>query len=119
MSSPRVHVGLWSGLAACLGLLACGDAGGVPDARVLAPAPPPGTFSLSWTVDDGAATISCEDVGAVAVSVDIIEQSAGAGVTDAFLCATGGGTSRLLAPGTYDLRVVLTGSGGVLAEPQQ
>lgn len=105
---PRVVLAVGAMIAAC------GGNGGPPDARVIDGAPPGGTFSLTWTIHDGATALTCADLANPSVVVSIVEQGAGFGVTDIFGCASGMGTSRALAPGKYNLSVELTGASGAL-----
>ncbi len=109
----RIHQALLSALALFpLSLAACGDDGGAAvDASTIDAPVPAGTFSLGWTISDGSATITCDDVGAVSLSVSVVEQSAGSGSVDAFTCAGGQATSRQFPPGTYDMTIDLRASG--------
>lgn len=103
--------GPWLALVA---LAACGGNGGPPDARVIDGAPPGGTFSLTWTIHDGATALTCADLANPTVAVSIVEEGAGFGVSDVFSCSSTTGTSRALAPGTYNLTIELTGATGAL-----
>jgi hypothetical protein len=92
-------------------LIACGDDGGPVDAGRIDALPASGTFSLAWTVSDGSAALSCDDVGAVSVSITLIQQGSAGGTVDAFSCEGGMATSRNFAPGLYDLTIDLRASG--------
>jgi len=90
----------------------CGDDSGLPDARVGDGPPQPGTFSLSWTLSDGGAPVTCEQARAITISVALLPEGAMFGFNDVFTCSTGHGTSANIAPSTYELRFKLVGAGG-------
>lgn len=92
-----------------------GNGGGFPDAPIPDAPPPNGSFKLDWAVSDtGGNPISCDTVGAVSVTVDFHNRAVEGGLTEAFVCSTGEGTSGPLVPGTYDLQFHLVGTGGVV-----
>jgi len=78
------------------------DANLTPDAR-----PPRGTFSLEWTITDGGNDASCADVGASQVTVEWIEQGAGAGNADTFNCTAGNAMTIQINVATYDVAIDL------------
>lgn len=94
-------------------LFGCGDGGGFPvDAGPDAP-PPPGTFSLAWTVNNaGGTAITCDEIGAQAVTALLRNRAIQGGSTEVFTCATLMGTSLPLIPGLYDISFNLNGAGG-------
>ncbi len=90
----------------------CGDDGApATDAGPVDATPPGGTFSLAWTVSDGTNTLLCDDVGAVSVSVTVVEQGGFGGSVDAFTCTGGQATSRQFPAGTYTMTIDLRASG--------
>ncbi|HWU90790.1 MAG TPA: hypothetical protein VN253_26170, partial [Kofleriaceae bacterium] len=119
---PAIAAAVSFSLAAAVAGLAgagCGDDGGGLDAMPDAPAP--GTISLSWSVTDAnGQPITCEQVGAVAVSLEIREAGTAVGAPAAFTCATGSGTTQELPPGTYQVDLTLVDATGKLtALPRQ
>jgi hypothetical protein len=98
---------------------ACGSNEGPPDARVIDGPPPGGTFSLQWTLHEGASALACDDVGAKLVAVTIKNEDAGFGTVETFSCSSTSGTSAPLAPGLYTFAVELDdASGGPLGPVQ-
>src|SRR6185503_15420965 len=96
-------------LLLALGAAACGgdddappDANLTPDARL-----PRGTFSLEWTITQGGDPATCADVGASQVTVEWIEQGAGAGNADSFNCTAGNATTIQINVATYDVSIDL------------
>ena len=81
------------------------DANLTPDAR-----PPRGTFSLEWTITQGGDAATCADVGASQVTVEWIEQGAGAGNADTFNCSAGNATTIQINVATYDVSIDLLDS---------
>lgn len=97
-----------------LGLAACGDDTGPPDAREIDGPPEGGTVSLTWSIDDEGAPLTCQQVGASIISLAIVPNDQPFGMTDVLTCAPGMGTSRVVPPGLYDVTVSL---GGVEVDP--
>ncbi len=95
----------------------CSDDVGLPDARIPIDAAAPGQFMVSWTVGHQGTVLTCAEISASSVTVEIVPVGAVFGVVDSFGCTSSIGTSRLLAPGGYDLEISLEGSGGTLAGP--
>ena len=96
--------------------IGCGGGGGFPDAAVFEDASPAGTFSLDWSLvkmADGAA-VSCDQVGAVTVTLLLRNRAVQGGFTEVFSCGTGMGTTPPVPVGTYDVRFELTGATGVI-----
>lgn len=92
---------------------ACGDGGGFPDAPPIDMPAPGGTFNLAWTVKDTAGNpITCDQIGAQAVTVLTRNRAIQGGSTEVFTCATLMGTSQSLIAGTYDMDFELDGLGG-------
>lgn len=69
---------------------------------------------VSWTLVANAQTVTCAQVGALVVAVEVTSPTAGSGFVEAFTCANGMGTSRTVKPGTYDLAFELLGDAGSL-----
>jgi hypothetical protein len=94
-------------------LVGCGDGGGFPDAPEIDAAPPPGSFSLAWTVSDaGGMPITCDQIGAQAVTALLRNRAIQGGSTEVFTCSTLTGMSQPLIPGIYDIGFDLNGVGG-------
>ena len=93
----------------------CGDDSGLPDARVIDGPPVGGTVSLSWTLADGGSPVTCDQVGAVTVTLSILPKDAPSGFTETFACGSARGTSGTLAAGPYTVTARLAGSAGTLA----
>lgn len=94
-------------------LFGCGDGGGFPDAPIIDAPPPPGTFSLAWTVSStGGGAISCDQIGAQAVTAQLRNRAVQGGSTEVFTCSTLMGMSQALSPGIYDIGFDLNGVGG-------
>ena len=90
-------------------LAACGDDSGLPDARQPDAPPPGGTVSLTWAIGHEGAALTCAQVGATVVSVTMLPEEGVFGITDAFPCGDGAGTTRSVPPGRYDVDVSLGG----------
>lgn len=94
---------------------ACGDGGGFPDAPPIDMPPPQGTFDLAWTLKDTSGNaITCDQIGAQAVTVLTRNRAVQGGSTEVFTCGTFKGTSQGLVPGTYDMDFELGGVGGAV-----
>jgi hypothetical protein len=93
--------------------LGCSGGSGLPDAGPPDAPADAGRFSISWTIADGTRTLRCDDVGALLVTVEVTGPDIAGGVVEAFSCAAGTGTSRILAPGVYNLSFELIGRGGL------
>lgn len=92
-----------------LGAAACGgddepaaDANTTPDAR-----PPRGTISFSWTIMQGGDVVDCATAGASQVTIEWVEQGAGAGNADSFNCLPGSGMTIEIGVATYDVDIDL------------
>lgn len=97
-------------------LCACGSGGGFPDAPGVPDAARPGTFSLSWTIDNAMGQMqTCMQASASYVIVDLHEQTTGSSLSGSFHCDLGSAFSGSVAIGTYDITFELTGTGGTLA----
>ncbi len=102
----------------CLSLLAaCSDDVGLVDAPMIVDAPIPGTVQVSWTLGHDGAPVTCAQIAANSVTVEIIKIGEFSGVVDSFSCTSVMGTSRQLEPGLYDVKLSLSGSGGTLDGP--
>src|SRR5689334_10165468 len=103
--------------AVLLVLAACGGGGGFPDARpIIDQAVPGGTFSAAWTLTDMAGKpITCDQIGALSITVIMHNRAVDGGTTEVFGCSSGMGTSEPFAPGTYDMMFELDSPTGVLA----
>ncbi len=118
----RTHQRILSSLALSTLLLAsCGDDGGPADAAPVDALPAAGTFSLAWSISDGTNALTCDDVGAISLSVTVIKQGSSGGSVDAFACESGTAVSRQFAPGTYNMTIDLRASGSrsLIAAPVQ
>jgi hypothetical protein len=112
MGRPRLS---W---IAVLLVASCSDDVGLgPDAPNLIDAPIPGTLSVAWTLEHEGTPLTCTQLGAVSVTVEIVREGEAFGVVDSFNCSSAMGISRDLAPGDYDLEITLAGSGVTLAGP--
>lgn len=69
---------------------------------------------MAWTIADGASVLSCDEVGALVMTVEVTSPSLGAGYVEAFTCGAGTGTSKFLPVGVYDLAFELVGRSGSL-----
>ena len=97
---------------------ACSDDAGLVDAgRPGQDAAVPGKLALSWTLSHQGAAVTCAQVDAAAVSIEIVPVGAAFGVVDSLSCTSAMGTSRDLTPGAYDVRLSLDSAGGTLAGP--
>ncbi len=109
-------MGRWKFVVASVlaaGMVSCGSGGGFPDAAVIDAPPPPGRFTLQWTLTDtNGAQITCDQVGAQSVTVLLRNRAVQGGSTQVFTCAGGSGMSEELSPGIYDLSFQLIGTGG-------
>lgn len=111
-----------SSMKSCLFLVAsaafvsaCGSGGGFPDAAPVEGPPPEGTVSVKWTVTDAAGgAVSCDAIGAQAVTLVMHNKAVSGGSTEVFVCGTGQGTTPGYAPGTYDISFELNGPGGTI-----
>jgi hypothetical protein len=93
----------------------CGDDSGLPDARIIDGVPAGGTLSLSWTLADGDTAVTCDQVGAVAVTLILLPDNAPSGFTETFACTSARGTSGVVAAGRYTVSVALASATGQLA----
>jgi len=94
-------------------VIGCGDGGGFPDAPPIDVPPTPGTFSLAWTVTNtGGSPITCDEIGAQAVTALMRNRAVQGGSTEVFTCSTKAGMSQALVAGTYDINFDLNGVGG-------
>ncbi len=96
----------------------CSDDAGIPDARPATDAAVPGQLSLTWAITHLGAPLTCAQVDAAAVTIQILPVGAAFGVVDSVSCTSGSGMSRPLAPGTYDVRITLDGAAGRLDGPE-
>ncbi len=97
----------------------CGDSPDAVDASTIDAQPNAGNFTLAWTIVNDGATLSCGDVGAVAVAITLIRQGAGSGSAESFPCTAGEAVSRGFEPGIYDLTIDVraAGSKSLLSSP--
>lgn len=96
--------------------MACGGGGGFPDAPPASDALPNGTMSLDWSLvkmADGT-PVSCDQVGAVTVTLVLRNRGFQGGFTEVFSCNTKKGTTALIPIGTYDVNFELTGVSGLI-----
>ena len=104
----------------CLLVAACGSGGGFPDARAIDAAPPKGTFTLDWAVTDANGNVvTCDQLGATAVTVITHNREVEGAHTQVFVCSTLMGTSSGLDPGTYDMDFELDGGVTLATSPTQ
>ena len=87
----------------CLaGLLfaSCSDDVGLgPDARVVVDAPIPGTLSLAWTLEHEGAPLTCAQLAAQSVTLEIVRRGEAFGVVESFSCTSTMGVSDELRDG--------------------
>lgn len=93
----------------------CGEDRSFPDGPAVDAAAPTGTFTASWTIADGSAPLSCDDVGATSVVVGTRLATSGSGSNQVFSCNSAQGTSQALPPGDYVLTPSLRAPTGTLA----
>ncbi len=105
----------------CLWMLiaGCGDDVALIDARQPIDAAAPGQASLRWTLGHNGAPLTCAAINATTVSVEIAKDGDAFGVVDSFACDAAMGTTRMLVPGLYWLRLSVTGVGGTLDGPEE
>ena len=101
-------------------LAGCGSGGGFPDARPIDAPPPKGTFTLAWAVTDtNSNVVTCDQLGANAVTVITHNRAVEGASTQVFVCSTLMGTSSGLDPGTYDMDFELDGGVTLATSPTQ
>lgn len=115
---PRMLRWIWGPAVLAALAAGCNDEVALTDARPQIDAAVPGTLALTWSIAHGAAPLTCADVSASTVSVEIVHDGDAFGVVDSFTCTSGAGTSRMLEPGLYHLKVSLIGTGGTLDGPE-
>lgn len=96
---------------------ACGSGGGFPDARPEPDATPLGTFSVDWSLvkmADGS-PLTCDPIGAQAVTLVLRNRAFDGGFTEVFSCNTKMGTTPGVPIGTYDVNFELNGISGLIA----
>lgn len=103
--------------AALAGLAACGDDGGLPDARPIDARPTPGQLSARWSIAHMGTPLTCSQIAVSQVLLEIVRVGEPFGSVDAFQCASGEGTTGDLAPGRYNVRASLGGGGTLDAPP--
>lgn len=100
-------------IAIAIAVAACGDdaanpdAGPQPDAHVAE-----GTATVSWTIADGTGAVTCSDVRASLVSLELRPTSGAPGFADAWNCDSGMGTTLERPAGPYTARVLLKNGAG-------
>jgi hypothetical protein len=106
------------GLIGLAGNAGCGgcDHGGFPVDAAPIDAPAPGTVSVAWSLTDLMGDpITCEQVGATTVFVELHARNSGSGVGVSLSCGATPGTSQPLEPGTYDASFELHAGSTTLA----
>jgi hypothetical protein len=94
----------------------CGGGSDNPDAGPIDAAVTRGTMSLAWSLTDlDDNPITCEDVGALSISVTVTPPGFG-GVVEPFSCAGGMGTTSDLRATTYNVVVIPSSVLGALSE---
>lgn len=101
-------------LASLFGLVSVGcsscDGGGFPVDALSPDGRAAGTISLAWTITDlQGSQVSCEQVAANTVFLELKNRSGGVDDTISLSCASGQGTSQQLAAGIYDATFELHG----------
>jgi hypothetical protein len=98
------------------------NGGGFPaDARMIDAPAARGTVSLAWSLTDlTGQAITCDDVGASFVSLELRRQASVQGAVASFSCANSPSTSQPIEVGTYEVRFELRGQAltPVAAAPQ-
>jgi hypothetical protein len=103
-----------SSLAGLMWCLGCSGGSGFPDAGPSDAPPASARFSVTWSIADGGRTLTCDDIGALVVAVEVSGPDIGGGYVEAFTCVGAIGTSKALPAGTYDLAFELVGRSGTL-----
>jgi hypothetical protein len=67
---------------------------------------------MQWSIEQGGVSTNCEAVGALAVSFRATQPDASITEIDSFLCGSGT-ASRVLEADTWDIELLLIGSGSV------
>lgn len=99
-------------------VLGCGGGSDNVDAGVTDAPVAGGTMSFAWSITDlDDNPLECADVAAVSVSLQMTRQGSASGVSDPYTCAAGSATSRVLAPGTYDVVIMVASGVGNLTTP--
>jgi len=99
----------------------CNGDGFPADARMIDAPEARGTVSLAWSLTDlTGRPITCVDVGANFVSVELRKQASLQGAVASFSCANSPSTSQPIEVGTYEVRFELRGQAltPVTAPPQ-
>jgi hypothetical protein len=96
-------------------VLGCGGGSDNADAGLTDAPVTGGTMSFAWSITDLDDT--CPDVAAVSVSLQMTRQGSASGVSEPYSCAAGAATSRVLAPGIYDVVIMVASGVGGLTEP--
>jgi hypothetical protein len=98
------------------------NGGGFPaDARLVDAPAARGTVSLAWSLTDlTGRAITCDEVGASFVSLELRRQASLQGAVASFSCANSPSTSQAIEVGTYEVRFELRGQvlTPVAAQPQ-
>ncbi|RMH43221.1 MAG: hypothetical protein D6689_05605 [Deltaproteobacteria bacterium] len=103
---------------------ACGGGDDDDDATVdAAPAPDAdvrGTVSFAWSLSDGSGPITCDDVGADAVSISLLPVGVQGGTSDVSGCPNGASSgtfqSRGVPPRDYDVEITISAAQGDLID---
>src|SRR5262245_33150154 len=107
---PFTAVTALSALVAGAGCGGCDEGGFPADARPIDAPAARGTVSLAWSLTDPAGRpISCDDVGANFVSVELRSLTSLSGSVASFACANSPSTSSPIEVGTYEARFELHG----------
>lgn len=108
-----------AGLLIALGLAGCGDDVAIIDARPPVDAPAPGQAAVRWTIGHNNMPLTCAAIGATTIGLEIAKDGDAFGVVDSFACDAAMGTTRMLVPGLYRLRMSVSGVGGDLDGPEE
>lgn len=101
--------------------IGCGGGGGFPPDAAIDSPPPGGRFQLAWSiVDQNSQPLSCSQVAATLISIDVHNLNQLGGQVEAFGCDIMMATSREFPAGSYEIRFTLKGNGKTIAmAPQQ
>lgn len=93
-------------------LLACGDDGLAADAGRIDATPREGNASLEWGISFGGEELSCQQVGALSLSLRLIPIDGLSGAAEGFACTPLSGETGPVLPGRYNASIDLLSQDG-------